>query len=70
MTAHDSVNQITDTDTAWVPEPRDIPTELEPNYNHADYVAPPTITERITGVPLADRIDDTMRNRLKELGYL
>ena len=54
----------------WVTEPRIVPVELTPDFDHATYTPEPTVSERMAGVPLSDRIDDTMRTRLRELGYL
>lgn len=53
--------------TDWQPEPREVPTELTTEFEHADFIPEPTHTERMSGIPLMDRLDDVMRNRLLEL---
>ena len=53
--------------TDWQPTAKPVPAELEPGYEHSPYIPAPTIAERIAGIPLADRLDDTMRNRLHEM---
>ena len=55
------------TDAEWQIEPREVPEELTPNFDHATFTPEPTIGERMTGVPLLDRLDDVMRTRLLEL---
>jgi len=51
----------------WQPTPKPVPVELQPGYEHPPFVPEPTNVERMTGIPLMDRLDDTMRNRLLEL---
>lgn len=55
------------TDIDWVPEARDIPTELTPDFHPEPFTPEPTIAERMSGVSVEDRLDDVMRHRLAEL---
>lgn len=50
--------------TDWEPEPRPVPAELTPEFDHALYVPEPTQTEIMSGIPIMDRLDEVMRQRL------
>lgn len=53
--------------TDWVVDPKPVPPELTDQYEHADYTPEPTITERMSGIPLSDRLDEVMRQRLTDM---
>lgn len=46
----------------WVPESRPIPTELDPDFPHADYV--PTVVSQMQGYSLMDRLDKATKELL------
>jgi len=52
---------------AWSPEPRPIAAELEPHFDRTDYTEPESATQRMSGIPLMDRLDEVMRQRLVDL---
>ena len=53
----------------WAPDVRPVPAELEPDYEHADYTPEPTITEVMDGIPIMDRLDEVMQQRLRDLFF-
>ena len=53
----------------WIPEPRPVPSELNPEFNHATFTPEPTQAEIMSGVPIMDRLDETMRERLLDYGW-
>lgn len=54
------------TDEWQQPAPKTVPIELTPEYPHAVFTPEESITERMSGVPVMDRLDDVMRNRLTD----
>lgn len=66
-TSHPCTASREPTVTDWEIEARPVAPELTADYDHADYLPEPTHTERMSGIPLADRLDEVMRTRLHEL---
>lgn len=48
---------------AWEPSPHTVPIELTPDFHPEPFTPPVTISERMSGVPLADRIEDVMTSK-------
>jgi len=53
--------------TDWLPEARPIAAELEPDFDRTDYTPTETAAQRMSGIPLMDRLDEVMRQRLTDM---
>lgn len=62
--------EMTTANTSWIPEPHPIPVELTEDFHPEPFTPPVTVTERMSGVSVLDRMDEVMRTRLTEAGYL
>lgn len=62
--------EMTTANTSWLPEPHEVIPELTEDFHPEPFTPPATIAERMSGVPVLDRIDEVMRTRLTEAGYL
>lgn len=53
--------------TDWLPEPHDVAPELTPDFHPEPFTPPVTVSERMSGVPVLDRLDEVMRTRLLDM---
>lgn len=52
------------TDTAWVPEPRDVPDELTEEFEHADFPPKPVYFP-----PISERLPEATVRQLMEMAH-
>lgn len=51
----------------WQPEAHEVPVELTEDFHPEPFTPPVTVSERMSGVPVLDRLDEVMRTRLLDM---